>query len=185
MSYHPVLFIAQSPALILAGTFAIAISTVAEAQQQVYRSVDAQGNVSFSAEPPSGANVRNVESIELQPGPSEADRQAAEARARDIQQAADAYAQQRQAAREAAAGQQGSDAASKSSAGSDDASPAAEQWDQLLVNDRNLTPEQRTKVEEAKRELLDAQRGQQGSGSDLYKSPDNYQRGTTSRSGRE
>lgn len=184
MSYHPVLFIAQGPALILAGTFAIAISTAAEAQQQVYRSVDAQGNVSFSAEPPSGANVRNVESIELQPGPSEADRQAAEARARDIQQAADAYAQQRQAAREAAAGQQ-SDAAPTSSAGSDDASPAAEQWDELLVNDRTLTPEQRTKVEEAKRELLDAQRGQQGSGSDLYQSPNNYQRGTTSRSGRE
>ncbi|MBK1649652.1 DUF4124 domain-containing protein [Rhabdochromatium marinum] len=74
----------------------------AAAQPSVYRSVDAQGRVSFSSTPPAGENLREVESIQLPPGPSEANRQAAEARARDIQQAVDAYAQERQAARKAA-----------------------------------------------------------------------------------
>ncbi|WPL19301.1 hypothetical protein Thiowin_04418 [Thiorhodovibrio winogradskyi] len=184
MSHDPGCFFAQSLALILAGTIALAMP--AAAQQQVYRSVDAQGRVSFSAEPPAGEDVRSIESIELQPGPSEADRQAAEARVRDMQQAADAYEQQRQSAREAETGQEESGNTSKSPSESD-ASPAAEQWNQLLVNDRRLTPEQRKKVEEAKRELLEAQqRGRQSAGGgDLYKRPDNYQHSTPSRSERD
>jgi hypothetical protein len=139
------------------------------AQQQVYRSVDADGNVTFSAEPPMGADVRSVDRISLPPGPSEAARAEAEERARAIQQAADEYEKQRMAAREAAA-----KAAKESTAATPPAqveqSDAGEQWNELLVNERGLTPEQRVKIEEAKRQLHEAQgNGGKPAEGDLYR----------------
>lgn len=162
----------------------VGVMAPADAQQQVYRSVDAQGNVSFSSEPPAGSNLRSVESIELQPGPSEADRQAAEARAREIQQAAEAYDQRRQAAREAAAKER--EQAEPKPPASASESGDAEQWNELLVNDRTLSPEQQAQIDKAKRELLEAeQKGRDSSGGDLYRSSGNYRPGTSGRGERE
>lgn len=143
-------------------------SSPTKAQQQVFRSVDAQGNVTFSSEPPSGPEVRSVESVAIQPGPSEADRQAAESRAREMQRAADQYDQERRAKEEAAAKQR--EAAAKAAAQASDArTQDAEQWNELLVNDRVLTPAERERIEEAKRELLGAEREPRREGvKDLY-----------------
>jgi hypothetical protein len=55
------------------------------ASAQVYRSVDEQGNVTYSAEPP--ADAREVEPVEIQPGPSEAQQREAERRTRELQNA--------------------------------------------------------------------------------------------------
>mgnify|MGYP001546690587 FL=1 len=54
--------------------------------QQVYRSVDEQGNVSYSGEPP--ANAQAVETISVDPGPSADQRREAEKRASEMEQAA-------------------------------------------------------------------------------------------------
>jgi hypothetical protein len=170
--------------LVLGLALSLGIPATAGAQQQVYRSVDAQGNVSFSSSPPAGSNLRSVESIELQPGPSEADRQEAEARAREMQQAADAYTQRRQAAREEATKQQ--QKAQPKPPASAGESGDAEQWDELLVNGRTLTPEQQMQVDKAKRELLEAEpKGRESSGGDLYQSRGNFRPGTGPRSERE
>lgn len=150
-----------APLLALALALTSTVPTSAAAQQQVYRSVDAQGNTIYSSEPPAGVDIRGVETVEIQPGPSEADRQAAEARARAIQQAADAYAQRRQAAREAAAEQE--PAAADSNPPRESAT--ADQRSDLSVNDRTLTPAQRRAVEKARQELFEArQRGSGGGG---------------------
>lgn len=174
MSKTPLCRFRAVTAPLMVFTVALLSPTASQAQQQVYRSVDAQGNVSFSAEPPTDANVRSVETLTLQPGPSEADRQAAEARARDIQQAAEDYDNRRKAAAEKLKSQEPTPPPSQA-----EQSPDAEQWNELLVNDRVLTPEQRLKVEQAKRELLKAEhhKQQQGSGGkDLYQRPNNSAR---------
>ena len=48
------------------------------AAEQIYKSVDAEGNVTFSSEPPAGAV--NVDEVRVQPGPSDAAQQAARER---------------------------------------------------------------------------------------------------------
>lgn len=55
--------------------------------QTVYKSVDEQGNVTYSAEPPKQSEA--VERVKLPPGPTPAERSAAEQRAKEIDQAAD------------------------------------------------------------------------------------------------
>jgi Domain of unknown function (DUF4124) len=45
---------------------------------QIYRSVDAEGNVTFSSQPP--ANSVTVDQVSVQPGPSEAAQQEAQER---------------------------------------------------------------------------------------------------------
>lgn len=185
---HPasVLGSALSPPLVLTLGLALSLGLCAQAQaqQQVYRSVDAQGNVTFSSEPPIGADVRRVETVELRPGPSEVDRQAAEARAREIQQAADAYDQRRQAAAEEA-DKQREEGPPQPRASADESSDA-QQWDELLVNGRALTPEQRQKVDAAKRELIGAEaRRHESKGGDLYQSPTAYRPDARARGDRE
>ncbi|HYQ72124.1 MAG TPA: DUF4124 domain-containing protein, partial [Gammaproteobacteria bacterium] len=48
------------------------------AAEQIYRSVDAEGNVTFSSQPPSGAV--NVDEVSVRPGPSAEEQEAARAR---------------------------------------------------------------------------------------------------------
>ena len=48
------------------------------AAEQIYRSVDAEGNVTFSNQPP--ANSVNVDQVDVQPGPSEAAQREAQER---------------------------------------------------------------------------------------------------------
>ena len=50
----------------------------AAAAEQIYRSVDADGNVTFSSEPP--ADAVDVDEVKVQPGPSAAEQQAARER---------------------------------------------------------------------------------------------------------
>jgi hypothetical protein len=57
------------------GLFLLAGNAVAE---PIYRSVDADGNVTFSSEPP--ADAVNVDEVKVQPGPSAAAQQAARER---------------------------------------------------------------------------------------------------------
>ncbi len=54
--------------------------------EEIYRSVDEQGNVTFTDTPPAGGEV---ERVELPPSPSEQSRQAAERRNQEIMKAAE------------------------------------------------------------------------------------------------
>ena len=56
----------------------LALLAVTAAAEQIYKSVDAEGNVTFSSEPP--ADAVNVDEVKVQPGPSDAARQAARER---------------------------------------------------------------------------------------------------------
>lgn len=58
----------------------LAMQAGTAAAEQIYRSVDAEGNVTFSSEPPAGAV--DVNEVSLQPGPSAAEQQAAQERMR-------------------------------------------------------------------------------------------------------
>jgi len=61
---------------VCAGCLLVLLSGIAAAEQ-IYRSVDAEGNVTFSSTPP--ANAAAVEEVRVRPGPSpEAQRQARE-----------------------------------------------------------------------------------------------------------
>lgn len=62
--------------------------------QQVYRSVDPQGNVIYSDEPP--ADAAQTQSIELPPGPTEEQVKQAQQRTREIQESADKMAGERE-----------------------------------------------------------------------------------------
>jgi hypothetical protein len=64
---------------VLAGCM-LALLAGTAAAEQIYKSVDAEGNVTFSNEPPAGAV--NVDQVKLQPGPSDAAQQAARERVR-------------------------------------------------------------------------------------------------------
>ena len=61
--------------------------------QQVYKSIDAQGNVTYSSTPPSDADVQRIETLEVPAGPTPEEQAAAEARARELE----AQASQREA----------------------------------------------------------------------------------------
>jgi len=57
--------------------FALSASAVA---QQIYKSVDADGNVSYSSAPPPGAAPGQAQTVKIDPGPTETERAAAEQR---------------------------------------------------------------------------------------------------------
>lgn len=57
----------------------------AAAAQQVYRSIDADGNVTFSSSPPPPNSGERVDTITLPPGPTPAQQAAAEERMRQIE----------------------------------------------------------------------------------------------------
>lgn len=75
--------------------------------QQVYRSIDADGNVTFSSSPPPPNSAARVDTIQLPPGPTAEQQSAAEARMRQIE----ADSERRAAARAERQAQQGSDVA--------------------------------------------------------------------------
>ncbi len=56
----------------------LALPAGTAAAGQIYRSVDAEGNVTFSSQPPDGAV--NVDEVSVQPGPSEEEQRAARER---------------------------------------------------------------------------------------------------------
>ena len=77
--------------LILCGSLLLALPVMGE---EIYRSVDAQGNVTFSDQPPAGN--RPSEKIELAPPPSAEQVRATEARKQAIDQAAQRAQRERQ-----------------------------------------------------------------------------------------
>jgi hypothetical protein len=64
-------------------------------QGQVYKSIDADGNVTYSASPPADPAVSRVESVRIDPGPPEREQQAAQQRRQSIESS---LAQRRRAA---------------------------------------------------------------------------------------
>jgi len=62
---------------ILAGCM-LALLAGTAAAEQIYKSVDADGNVTFSSQPP--ADALDVDEVKVQPGPSAAEQQAARER---------------------------------------------------------------------------------------------------------
>ncbi len=90
------------PAVAFGGLIAFGLISVCEAAQPVYKSVDEAGNITYSAQPPPGADA--VKQMELDPGPTEAQQAAAEERVRQQVEAADSAAssgEERQGARAA------------------------------------------------------------------------------------
>jgi len=75
----------------------LAISTGPARAQHVYKSVDADGNVTYSEIPPGEGSAREVQEIDLLPGPSPEDQQAAHQRLRSHSAASQALSQQRKA----------------------------------------------------------------------------------------
>jgi predicted nucleic acid-binding Zn ribbon protein len=80
-----------SASLLIAST-ALAIPGLLPAEQ-VYKSIDAQGNVTYSSTPPSDADIQRIETLEVPAGPTPEEQAAAEARARELE----AQASQREA----------------------------------------------------------------------------------------
>lgn len=70
--------------LILGGAMLLALPAAAE---DIYRSVDAQGNVTYTDQPPAG--TQEAEKVELSPGPSPESIRHTEQRNREINQATD------------------------------------------------------------------------------------------------
>jgi len=56
------------------------VLSASAAAQQVYKSVDADGNVSYSSSPPPGAAPGRAQTVKIDPGPTETERAAAEQR---------------------------------------------------------------------------------------------------------
>jgi hypothetical protein len=61
-----------------AGLLVLVLLSGVAAAEQIYRSVDAEGNVTFSNQPP--ANAVSVDKVDVQPGPSEAAQREAQER---------------------------------------------------------------------------------------------------------
>ena len=72
----------------------LASAPQAFASEAIYKSVDAQGNVTFSSKPPAGAEA--VERIEIPEAPSAEDTAAADERAKNIIEEADRLSAERQ-----------------------------------------------------------------------------------------
>ncbi|MFZ0788628.1 MAG: DUF4124 domain-containing protein [Chromatiaceae bacterium] len=68
--------------------WAVAVLPFAVLAEQIYKSIDASGAVTYSAEPP--LNASTVESLEIPPRPSEEATKAALERAREVQKEAGA-----------------------------------------------------------------------------------------------
>ena len=66
---------------------AIALTAVgyAPAQERIYKSIDANGNVTYSSTPPDSANVQRIETVKVEPGPGPAERANAEQRMQRIE----------------------------------------------------------------------------------------------------
>jgi hypothetical protein len=61
------------------------LGTFAAMAQEIYKSVDAQGRVTFSSSPPPGVPGELVQKVKIPPGPTEEQRQEAAQRAKEIE----------------------------------------------------------------------------------------------------
>jgi hypothetical protein len=68
------------------GLLALALLSGTVAAEQIYRSVDAEGNVTFSNQPPD--NAVSVDKVDVEPGPSEAAQREAQERMQRQEEAA-------------------------------------------------------------------------------------------------
>jgi hypothetical protein len=84
--------------------FLLAAGSATAGPEAVYKSIDAQGNVTYSSTPPeTSGKTGRVEEVPLPPGPTEQERRAAEQRAQQIESAAARLAAERQQRQEASA----------------------------------------------------------------------------------
>jgi hypothetical protein len=67
----------------------LAATGSAAAQGPIYKSIDADGNVTYSSTPPEDPRVQRIETVEVDPGPSPAEQAEAERRMRGIESVAD------------------------------------------------------------------------------------------------
>ena len=81
--------------------FMLSTVQMTAAAQQVYRSVDPQGNIIYSDNPP--ADAAQIQNVELPPGPTEEQVEQAQQRGRAIQESADKMASEREAREKIAA----------------------------------------------------------------------------------
>ena len=89
------------PILMLAALLTLSGLQTGVGAQQVYRSVDPQGNIIYSDKPP--ANAAQTQSIELLPGPGAEQVKQERQRTREIQESADKMAKDREAREKIAA----------------------------------------------------------------------------------
>jgi len=75
---------------------ALAAAGSAGAQETIYKSIDADGNVTYSSTPPEGTAVQRVETVEMPPQPTPAEQSETERRMRDIEQLARERSMQQQ-----------------------------------------------------------------------------------------
>jgi len=85
-------------------TLSTVISPVCVFGDAVYKSIDAQGRVTYSSQPPPTGSAKQVEEVQIQPGPTSADADAAVQRLRALEQAS----QNRESEQAAAANERGS-----------------------------------------------------------------------------
>jgi TolA-binding protein len=71
------------------------------AADEVYKSIDAQGRVTYSAKPPPSASDEMVEEVKIRPGPTEEQVQQAEQQAKALQELTQQTQEQRQAQEQA------------------------------------------------------------------------------------
>ena len=64
--------------------------------QEIYKTVDAEGRVTYSSTPPAAGTAATVERVRIDPPPTEAQRAEAEARLRELEQASARNARERQ-----------------------------------------------------------------------------------------
>jgi hypothetical protein len=72
----------------MAAAVALLVSApMAVGAEQVYKSIDAAGNVTYSATPPAAPDVADVETLSVEPGPTPTEQREAEQRAREVEAA--------------------------------------------------------------------------------------------------
>ena len=139
--------------LVLLGTSDVALA------YNIYKSVDAQGNVTYSSSPPADANM--VERVKIAPAPSQESIETAKERERQIAAAGDEMSQERQTQKEAQA--QGVDATRREvntaqAALADAKEMRDSDWQGTIQGHRHLKPEYFERVQAAESRLEEAQK---------------------------
>jgi hypothetical protein len=143
-------------AVLLAGTHALA-------QETVFRSVDADGNVTFSATPPPPGAARQVEEVQILPGPTPEAQEAADQRVRALVEETE---RRRQARAEAQAPDEERAAAERelqqALADLEEARVQRDDdWQQIANGGRFLAPRYFERVEQAEQRVEEARRALQ------------------------
>lgn len=151
----------RHPGLVLLA--AVLAGTQALAQETVFRSVDAAGNVTFSATPPPTGTARQVEEVQILPGPTPEAQEAADQRVRALMEETERRREARAAAQapddERAAAEQELQQALQ------DLEEARIQrdddWQQIAGGGRFLAPRYFERVEQAEQRVEAARRALQ------------------------